>query len=105
MADEGWGARYEQRVMTPERATGIVTLGRLLKWDGWVNRRIEALELMDPLRFKRKVSLDFRYPHDHPVAEYSPDNEPIVLVPLTLLRKRTLIDFSLRDETGAVLPL
>lgn len=91
--------------MTPERATGVVTLGRLLKWDSWVNRRIEALELKDPLRLIRRVSLDFRYPHDHPAAEYSPDNEPIVLVPLTLLRKRTLIDFSLRDETGAVLPL
>src|SRR4051794_5857350 len=103
MADHGWDARDGQRAMTRGRASGIVTLGRLLSWDKWVNRRIESLEIKDSLRFMRRVSLDFRYPHNPPAPEYSPDSEPIVLVPLTFLRKRTLLNFSLRDETGGVL--
>ncbi len=79
-------------------------MGMLIDWDGWVHRRIESVELKDPLRFKRRVSLDFRYP-TAPPPEYSPEGDPIVVIPLTLLRKRTLLHFSLRDETGRVLPL
>lgn len=92
------------RDMTRQRATGVLMLGLVGAWDEWVHRRIESVQLKDPLRFMRRVSLDFRYP-DAPPSEYSPGGEPIVLVPLTLLRKRTLLNFSLRDETGAVLPL
>jgi hypothetical protein len=88
-----------------------------------VHRRVEGVVFHDGTTATRRVSVDFTLPSQAPVcavcarwpgseghrrgAEATPSaaaGPPPRLVPITLLPKRSLINFDLRDESGAALP-
>ena len=121
-ADLGWpSGLYRDAFEDPHRAAHILQL--LLSSQTWVHRRVEAMIFHDGTTATRKVSVDFTLPSQAPVCEVctrwpqaddhhgrggpatpSPVAAPPRLVPITLLPKRSLINFDLRDETGAALP-
>ena len=71
----------------------------------WVHRRVEALEFIDEIRVRRKVSVDFWLPTWEGykrVLEVLPSG--FALVPLTSLRKGSLRNFDVTDQSGEALP-
>jgi hypothetical protein len=120
-ADLGWpSGLYRDAFEDPHRAAHILQL--LLSSQAWVHRRVEAMIFHDGTTATRRVSVDFTLPSQAPVCEVcarwpqaddhrgrggSATPSPVAaprLVPITLLPKRSLINFDLRDETGAALP-
>jgi hypothetical protein len=98
-----WPSRW-----TPTQARDVAacTFALLFNTRRWVHRRTELISFIDENSTRRHISVDFTLPE-------LPDNmlgidiggERIAYVPLTLLRKRVLSDFSLCDEEGRTLPL
>ncbi len=79
----------------------------LLGTHEWVHRRVESITFLDENRIRRRVSVDFTLP-DLPrelVRTTRIGGKPGAYVPLTLLRKRTVVNFDLHDEEGRSLPL
>lgn len=70
----------------------------LLAASSWVNRRVEQLMFEPDGSVQRRVSVDFRSPLD--VVSTPPS-----WVPIAFLDKDLLLDFDLRDEAGASVPL
>lgn len=121
-ADGDWpSGLYRDAFEDPHRAAHILQL--LLSSQTWVHRRVEAMVFHDGTTATRKVSVDFTLPSQAPVCAVcarwpqadghhkrggltmpSPVAGPPRLVPITLLPKRSMINFDLRDETGAALP-
>ncbi|HEX7297431.1 MAG TPA: hypothetical protein VF257_00405 [Solirubrobacteraceae bacterium] len=64
----------------------------------WVHRRVETFEFLDAETVRRRASLDFEMP---PNPSFQPGQE--VLVPIMLLRKQDLRNFSVRDGGDAAL--
>lgn len=64
----------------------------------WIRRRVESVSFLDARSMRRRVSLDFEIPDE----SVSPGRPPPA-IPLALLEKRPLVNFDLRDETGASL--
>lgn len=92
------------RPLTRQRAIGITALDLLGHWGDWVDRRIESVTFQDPSSRLRRISVDLTYP-ERATPDYEPDGTPIYLVPLGILRKQPLVNFSLWDETNRALPL
>lgn len=73
----------------------------------WVHRRVESITFIDENRIRRRVSVDFTLP-DLPrelLRTSRVRGQSAAYVPLTLLRKRTVVNFDLHDEDGKSLPL
>jgi hypothetical protein len=85
------------------RQLGVVTFWYLLRGASWVHRRVESVVFHDESTIRRRVSVDFTLPRGIPAIPGL--GQPVHYVPLTLLRKRTLVSFDLRDESGATLPM
>jgi hypothetical protein len=121
-ADTGWpSGLYRDAFEDPHRAAHILQL--LLSSQTWVHRRVEAVIFHDGTTATRKVSVDFTLPSQaptcavcahwahangpHPEGDSTAPSVPELpprLVPITLLPKRSLINFDLRDESGSALP-
>lgn len=85
---------------------GAMTTRLLFPWDRWVYRRVEHVTFCDEDSVRRDISIDFTLPnwfHDYRGTE--PHKPRRQLVPLGFLRKGVLVNFSLRDECNASLPL
>lgn len=78
---------------------------RLIEDWSWVHRRVDQLRLTDETTLHRRVSVDFTLPSWAGAPYRTQDGVPVHYVPLTLLSKRELTHFDLRDETGRTLPL
>lgn len=72
----------------------------------WVHRRVETIELVSEATVRRRTSNDLS------LSTFAPPPPPAgvpgaatELVPLTLLAKRPLVGFDVRDESGAPLPV
>lgn len=85
-------------------ADGLSMLLMLLRSPKWVHRRCESVTFHDDRTVARRVSIDFTVPTLAPLVELTPD-APVRLIPLTLLRKKTLVHFDLRDHENNALPL
>jgi hypothetical protein len=85
------------------RNLGLIMLLLLTDWKGWTDRRVESVSFLDPDTVRRRVSVDFTIPALPTVIQRR--GVPLQYVPVALLRKRRLIQFDLRDESGRVLPL
>jgi hypothetical protein len=70
----------------------------------WVHRRVETVTYRDETSLRRQTSVDFTIPKWVDVYPTGHGSE-IVYIPITLLDKRLLEDFDLRDEAGTVLSL
>ncbi len=89
---------------------GLVVQRLITEPAAWMNRRVEAFELIDDVTVRRRVSLDFTLPPEvvlsraeQKTVEITTESLPVV--PLTILRKRKLRRFDLRDEEGAAVPV
>ncbi len=82
---------------------GLQTMRLLLAQPDWVHRRVDALEYRDGTTFRRRQSVHFTVPDAAP--ELAIGQTTARLIPLTTLRKETLVNFDCRDESGAALPV
>lgn len=71
----------------------------------WVNRRVETIEFIDVARLRRHISIDFTIPQRNRIPVTLQTGQALTFVPLSLLNKRTLRNFSVRTETGRALPV
>jgi hypothetical protein len=87
-------------------AVGVMTAKLLLRWDEWQHRRVEEISFEQDDAATRDISLDFTLPHwFHEIRRTPLDQSRRQLVPLTFLRKQSLINFRLRDDCDCALPL
>lgn len=100
---ELWPAQAYDRLLR-DPSDGLAMLLLLLKSSRWVHRRCETVTFRDARTVARRVSVDFTVPALAPVIELN-GAAPVRLIPLTLLRKKTLVHFDLQDEAGTALPL
>jgi hypothetical protein len=82
---------------------GLETIRMLIAHPQWVHRRIDALEYRDDTTFRRRQSVHFTVPATAPQIRVA--EARFRLVPLTTLRKETLVNFDCRDESGTALPV
>ncbi|HEY6697371.1 MAG TPA: hypothetical protein VIZ67_04035 [Acidimicrobiales bacterium] len=102
MATELW-PRQALEVALESEVAGLETMRLLLAQPDWVHRRVDALEYRDSTTFRRRQSVHFTVPDEAP--ELAIGQTTARLVPLTTLRKETLVNFDCRDESGAALPV
>jgi hypothetical protein len=89
-----------------KQAIGVMTAKLLLRWDEWQHRRVEEISFEQDDAATRDISLDFTLPHwFHEIRETPLDEPRRQLVPLTFLKKQSLINFRLRDDCNCALPL
>ena len=77
----------------------------LLRSSSWVSRRTEHVSFRDDRSVVRRVTVEFHIPEQAPVFR-GDDGQAYNIVPLSVMRRKTLVNFELRDEDGraAVLP-
>jgi hypothetical protein len=68
-------------------------------FSSWVLRRVEKVEFVSDRRVSRSSSIELTVPEDAPVL-MSEDGTEHWLVPLSVMRRRTLVKLDLRDEEG-----
>jgi hypothetical protein len=94
--------------LSPEdfREVGNLTAALVLRWNHWVHRRVERSEFADEDVISRRASIDFTLPYwFHERRDTPARGVKRQLIPLGLLRKGTLVNFSLADESRRTLPL
>ena len=102
MTTELWPREALEGALDGEVA-GLETMRLLLAQPDWVHRRVDALEYRDSTTFRRRQSVHFTVPDAAP--ELAIGRTTARLVPLTTLRKETLVNFDCRDESGSALPV
>jgi hypothetical protein len=75
-----------------------------LTFADWVLRRVETIQFERQRSVSRKISVQFIVPADAPVFRRS-NGQKVYLVPLSIMRRRTLVSFEMEDESGARLPM
>jgi hypothetical protein len=105
----------ESRRNDPEDEHGdpfCAELGRRLllaqyQFNNWVLRRVEKVSFASDRRVARRTSVELRVPEEAPVIVYPDTHDPqgggYWLVPLSVMRRRTLVGLDLRDEDGTSL--
>ncbi|HKG02916.1 MAG TPA: hypothetical protein VKB03_07030 [Conexibacter sp.] len=81
---------------------GIAAAPLIADPKSWINRRVETIELLSHEEVRRQVSVDFTLTDAQ--LEQLRTSEGVV-VPLTVLVKERRRAFSLRDESGAAIPV
>lgn len=78
----------------------------ILGWSDWVVRRVEKMKFRDDRSVNRQISVDLVVRSDAPVFEaQGEDTRRFWLVPISIMRRKTLVNFDLHDEKGNSLPL
>lgn len=75
-----------------------------IHWSDWVLRRTEKVRFSDDRCVNRLISIEFRVLEDAPVYQ-APGGRRFWLVPVSIMRRKTLINYYLRDEEGHDVPL
>jgi hypothetical protein len=75
-----------------------------LQFSDWVLRRVEKVEFERDRSITRRISIEFRIRDDAPVFVDDEGGE-FWLVPLSMMRRRTMVNFSLSDEAGRAIPM
>jgi hypothetical protein len=84
-------------------------LGRRLllaefKFSDWILRRVESIRFERERSVSRTTSVEFVIPDDAPIF-VTPDDRRLYLVPLSMMRRRTLVNFKMENEDGTRLPM
>ena len=95
--------RDELRAALAADLPGLETIRLLIAHPDWVHRRVDALEYRDDTTFRRRQSVHFTVPAAAPQIRVGESD--VRLIPLTTLRKETLVNFDCRDESGTALPV
>ena len=96
------------RITTHQARLGMALLQLICDWDAWVERRVDSFRFAgdDERVLERHQSMDFQIPQilvdAASISAASPDAIP---VPITIVNKWRLPEFSLRDEASRVIPL
>ena len=78
----------------------------IIEWSDWVIRRVEKVRFRDDRSVNRQISVDFVVRPDAPVFRaQGADHRKFWLVPVSIMRRKTLVNFDLHDEDGDSLPL
>lgn len=75
-----------------------------LTFADWVLRRVETVQFERQRSVSRKISVQFIVPADAPVFRRS-DGKRVYVVPLSIMRRRTLVSFKMEDEQETRLPM
>jgi hypothetical protein len=82
---------------------GLRLLGLVLSSPTWVHRRVESVTFRDDRTARRRVSVDLSLPSSAP--RFVVHGVEHRLLPLTIMRRKSLVNFDLRDESDASVPL
>lgn len=86
------------------RECALRTLIMLMNGAQWVMRRVERVAFYDDRAAGRRVSVDFVVPGQAPRYCLTGDRA-VCLIPLAVMRRKTLVNFSLTDADGSALSL
>lgn len=94
--------RPEDRPEEPKPFVVCTEVGRRLllmhfAMSGWVLRRVEKVQFVSDRRISRNSTIEFRVPPEAPVISV-PNTEPRWLIPLSVMRRHTLVNLDLRAE-------
>lgn len=81
---------------------GIASTRLLTEPAGWINRRVETVELLSQEETRWRVSVDFTIADDTMEELTTPDG---IVVPISFLSKEARRNFDLRDESDRALPV
>jgi hypothetical protein len=70
----------------------------------WVVRRVEHVAFLDECTVRRRVSIDYVAPEDA-VTFCRPSGQQVRILPMAILRRKSLVKFDFRDHDGHALPL
>jgi hypothetical protein len=70
----------------------------------WVVRRVEHVSFLDERTVRRGVSIDYIAP-PNAVTLRRPDGQHKRVLPMAIMRRKSLVNFDLRDHDGRSLPL
>jgi hypothetical protein len=86
------------------RTCALAILFMLLNGREWIARRVERVHFCDDRAVTRRVSVDFTVPNEAPCYRLSAEKR-VRLIPLTVLRRKTLVNFGVADVEGRSLSL
>jgi MFS family permease len=86
------------------RTCGLVLLRGFVGIADWVVRRVESIEFVDDRTVRRRVSVDYAVPRDAVVLRLE-DGTPVRVLPLALMRRKSMVNFDFRDHDGRPMPL
>jgi len=75
-----------------------------IQWSDWVLRRTENVRFSDDRCVNRTISIDLLVREEAPLYQ-APGGKPFWLVPVSIMRRKTLVNFYLHDEDGNDIPL
>ncbi len=85
---------------------GLAMLNLFSRSATWVRRRVEHVAFLDDRTVRRRMSVDYVSPSaDEAVSFERADGAVVRVLPLTMMRRKSLVKFDLRDEHGTPLPL
>ena len=74
----------------------------LLQSSSWVARRTERVSFRDDRSVVRRVKVEFNVPDQAPIFR-GDDDLAYSLVPISVMRRKTLVNFEVRDEDGRIM--
>lgn len=83
---------------------GLTMLQVFVKSSDWVVRRVEHVTFLDECTVRRGVSIDYVAP-SNAVALSRPGGHCARVLPLAIMRRKSLVNFDFRDHDGRALPL
>jgi hypothetical protein len=83
---------------------GLTMLRLIVNSSDWVVRRVEHVAFLDECTVRRRVSIDYVAPEDA-VTFCRPSGQQVRILPMAILRRKSLVKFDFRDHDGHALPL
>jgi hypothetical protein len=83
---------------------GLSTLALLVESPEWVTRRVETIEFLDDRTVRRRVSVTYVTPR-RGLCLRSGDAAKVRLLPIAIMRRKSLINFNFRDSDDRPVPL
>src|SRR5512142_1008643 len=83
---------------------GLTMLKLMVNSSMWVVRRVEHVAFIDECTIRRRVSIDYVAPQGA-VMLRRPDGQDVRVLPLAIMRRKSLVKFDFRDHDGRAIPL
>lgn len=100
-----WPRNEQQwRALTQCDTCGLLLLRQFIESSTWVVRRVESIAFLDDRTVRRRVSLDFTSPRPSLLFE-SEAHDRVFLLPLAIMRRKSLVNFDLRGHDGQPMSL
>jgi hypothetical protein len=83
---------------------GLTMLQLFVNSSAWVIRRVEHVTFLDECTVRRGVSIDY-VPPPNAITLCRPGGQRVRVLPLAIMRRKSLVNFDFRDSDGRALPL